>query len=84
MANSTSLLSTARTKLEEYLLTKGLRRSSERFAILEEVYSRDDHFDAEDLYQAMAGTFLCGQPGHGLQHAGGAGRLRLGSKKPVR
>lgn len=48
-----SLLSTARAKLEEYLLKKGLRRSTERFAILEEVYSRDDHFDAEDLYQAM-------------------------------
>ncbi|RAJ97692.1 Fur family ferric uptake transcriptional regulator [Larkinella arboricola] len=54
MVNSTtSLLTTARTKLEEYLLKKGLRRSLERFAILEEVYSRDDHFDAEDLYQAM-------------------------------
>ncbi|MFD1142274.1 Fur family transcriptional regulator [Larkinella insperata] len=54
MLDSTpSLLTTARNKLEEYLLKKGLRRSSERFAILEEVYSRDDHFDAEDLYQAM-------------------------------
>ncbi|GAB3247808.1 transcriptional repressor [Larkinella harenae] len=51
--STSSLITTARTKLEEYLLRKGLRRSSERFAILEEVYSRDDHFDAEDLYQAM-------------------------------
>ncbi|KAA9353216.1 Fur family transcriptional regulator [Larkinella humicola] len=53
MANLTPLITTARTKLEEYLLMKGLRRSSERFAILEEVYSRNDHFDAEELYQAM-------------------------------
>ncbi|GAB3931376.1 Fur family transcriptional regulator [Larkinella terrae] len=53
MLNSTSLIAEARTKLEGYLLKKGLRRSSERFAILEEVYSRDDHFDAEELYQAM-------------------------------
>jgi Fur family transcriptional regulator, ferric uptake regulator len=48
-----TLLATARAKLEDYLLAKGLRRSSERFAILEEVYSRDDHFDAEELNQAM-------------------------------
>lgn len=48
-----SLLTTARARLEESLLAKGLRRSSERFAILDEVYSRDDHFDAEDLYQSM-------------------------------
>lgn len=48
-----SLLATARAKLEASLLAKGLRRSSERFAILDEVYSRNDHFDAEDLFQAM-------------------------------
>ena len=48
-----SFLATARAKLEESLLAKGLRRSSERFAILEEVYARNDHFDAEDLYRAM-------------------------------
>ncbi len=53
MQESNSLLTTARAKLEESLLAKGLRRSSERFAILDEVYSRNDHFDAEDLYKAM-------------------------------
>ncbi|GAB4023389.1 Fur family transcriptional regulator [Spirosoma koreense] len=53
MENPHSLLATARVRLEKSLLAKGLRRSSERFAILDEVYSRDDHFDAEDLYQAM-------------------------------
>ena len=53
MQDSTSLFDTAQAKLEKHLLAKGLRRSSERFAILREVYSRDDHFDAEDLYQAM-------------------------------
>ncbi|MBD2752648.1 Fur family transcriptional regulator [Spirosoma validum] len=53
MDESQSLLATARARLEESLLAKGLRRSSERFAILDEVYSRNDHFDAEDLYEAM-------------------------------
>ncbi|WP_128544460.1 Fur family transcriptional regulator [Larkinella soli] len=53
MNESRSLLDIARARLEEQLQGRGLRRSAERFAILEEVYSRDDHFDAEDLFQAM-------------------------------
>ncbi|WP_420150771.1 Fur family transcriptional regulator [Spirosoma sp.] len=53
MEESQSILAAARIRLEKSLLEKGLRRSSERFAILDEVYSRTDHFDAEDLYLAM-------------------------------
>jgi Fur family transcriptional regulator, ferric uptake regulator len=46
-------LQAARAILAAYLERKGLRKTPERFAILEEIYTRQDHFDVDELYISM-------------------------------
>jgi Fur family transcriptional regulator, ferric uptake regulator len=48
-----SPLESAKSIFMAYLENKGLRKTPERFAILEEIYARDDHFDVEELYISM-------------------------------
>lgn len=43
----------AKKILTAYLEKKELRKTPERFAILDEIYSRNDHFDVEMLYVSM-------------------------------
>jgi len=44
---------TVRQIFSEYIERKGHRKTPERFAILDEVYSRNGHFDVESLYIHM-------------------------------
>src|SRR5690606_42049214 len=51
--NQTENHDTVKKIFEAYLENKNLRKTPERSAILEEIYSRNDHFDVESLYIHM-------------------------------
>ncbi len=53
MISNISNMDSVKQIFTAFLEKKQHRKTPERFAILDEIYSRSDHFDVEDLYISM-------------------------------
>ncbi|MEG2180232.1 MAG: transcriptional repressor [Bacteroidales bacterium] len=47
------IIETVKEKLVSYLSARNLRKTPERFAILEQIYSLNEHFDVDTLFELM-------------------------------
>ena len=43
-----------KTELTQYLAARGFRKTPERYAILDKIYTMNEHFDADSLFDLMA------------------------------
>ena len=50
---STHKIDQVREIFRDYMRSNQLRQTPERFAVLEEVYTSEDHFDADELYMRL-------------------------------
>ena len=51
--NNTAILDEVKKILNKHLEIKGLRKTPERYAIIDEIYSFNKHFSADELYSKM-------------------------------
>lgn len=48
-----NIIESVKEELTNYLASRKLRKTPERFAILEQIYTLDEHFDVDTLYELM-------------------------------
>lgn len=52
-SNLRAMDDSVKARLDEFIRRKGLRRTGQRDQIIEEVFCRDDHFTAEELFERI-------------------------------